>query len=181
MPSLALGIPGDPATAMLLAGLTLQGIAAGPLMFTQNVDIVYSIFLTMLIGSFLMLLLEFYGLRAFVSLLKIPKQYLLPGVFLFCMIGAYGSRNNIFDVWTVLFMGTIGFIFTKLDIPAPPFILGLLIGPLAEMNLRRGIMMAKGNFLMFFTRPIAVVFFVLTAISLAFAIHKQVKAMRKKN
>ena len=80
------------------------------------------------------------------------------------MIGAYGSRNNIFDVWTVLFMGTIGFIFTKLDIPAPPFILGLLIGPLAEMNLRRGIMMAKGNFLMFFTRPIAVVFFVLTAI-----------------
>nr|WP_325188917.1 tripartite tricarboxylate transporter permease [uncultured Oscillibacter sp.] len=181
VPMLALGIPGDPATAMLLAGLTLQGIAAGPLMFTQNVDIVYSIFLTMLIGSFLMLLLEFYGLRAFVSLLKIPKQYLLPGVFLFCMIGAYGSRNNIFDVWTVLFMGTIGFIFTKLDIPAPPFILGLLIGPLAEMNLRRGIMMAKGNFLMFFTRPIAVVFFVLTAISLAFAIHKQVKAMRKKN
>ena len=180
VPMLALGIPGDTATAMLLAGLTLHGIAAGPLMFTQHVDIVYSVFLAMLVGSILMLLLEFYGLRVFVSLLRIPKQYLLPGVFLFCLVGAFGTRNNIFDVWTVVFMGAIGFLFTKLEIPSAPFILGYLIGPLAEINLRRGLMLAQGNFWLFFQQPIAAVFFVLTAGSLALTIRKRILEMRKK-
>ena len=173
VPLLALGIPGDTATAMLLAGLTLHGVAAGPLMFTEHVDIVYAVFLAMIVCSILMLLLEFYGLRAFVALLKIPTQFLLPGVFLFCVIGAFGNRNNIFDVWTVIALGAIGFLFTKLEIPAPPFILGFLIGPLAEMNLRRGLMLAKGNFFMFFTQPIAVLFFALTAFTLGLTIRNQ--------
>jgi Uncharacterized protein conserved in bacteria len=177
VPLLALGIPGDTVTAMLLAGLTLHGVAAGPLMFTQNVDIVYSVFLTMLVGSVLMLILEFGGLRGFAAILNVPKQYLLPAVFLFCIIGAYGTRNNLFDVWTVVLLGAIGFLFNKFDIPAPPFILGFLIGPLAEMNLRRGLMMAQGNFLEFFTQPIANVFFVMTLISVIIAVRKQIKTL----
>lgn len=82
VPLLALGIPGDTVTAMLLGGLTLHGISAGPLMFTEHTDVVYSIFITMLIGSCVMLVMEFYGLRVFAKLLSIPKYYLLPAIFL---------------------------------------------------------------------------------------------------
>lgn len=146
VPLLALGIPGDTVTAMLLGGLTLHGISAGPLMFTEHTDVVYSIFITMLIGSCVMLVMEFYGLRVFAKLLSIPKYYLLPAIFLCCVIGAYGTRHNMFDVWSVIVFGLIGFIFTKLKVPTAPFILGFIIGPLAENNLRRGLMFAQGDF-----------------------------------
>jgi putative tricarboxylic transport membrane protein len=174
VPLLALGIPGDTVTAMLLGGLTMKGIAPGPLMFTTNVDIVYAIFLTMILGSIIMLFVEFYGLRGFALFLKIPKHYLLPGVFLFCIIGAFAVRSNIFDVWAVIVFGSIGIILQKAGIPTSPFILGFLIGPLAELNLRRGLMFSKGDFMEFFRAPIAVVFFVGTLISLVFAIRKQI-------
>ncbi|MCG1013086.1 tripartite tricarboxylate transporter permease [Tepidanaerobacter sp. GT38] len=158
VPLLALGIPGDTVTAMLLGGLTIQGISPGPLMFTENVDIVYAIFLTMIIGSVAMLLIEFYGLRWFAALLNIPKHYLLPGIFLFCVIGAFGIGNRIFDVWTVLLFGALGYAFHKMDIPASPFILGFIIGPLMETNLRRGLMFSQGDFTPFLTEPISALF-----------------------
>lgn len=179
VPLLALGIPGDTVTAMLLGGLTLHGVAAGPLMFTEHADIVYSIFLTMIIASVVMLFMEFYGLRIFAKLLAVPKYYLLPAIFLCCVIGAYGTRHNMFDVWSVLIFGLVGVVFSKLKVPSAPFILGFIIGPLAENNLRRGLMFAKGNFGMFFTRPIAVVFFIAAAISLTFGIVKSVKPKKK--
>lgn len=175
VPLLSLGIPGDTVTAMLLGGLTLHGIAAGPLMFTEHTDVVYSIFITMLVGSCVMLVMEFYGLRLFARLLAIPKWYLLPAIFLCCVIGAYGTRHNMFDVWSVLVFGLLGFIFTNLKVPTAPFILGFIIGPLAENNLRRGLMFAQGDFGMFFTRPIACVFFVGAALSFCFGIYKSLK------
>lgn len=178
VPLLALGIPGDSVTALLLGGLTMKGITAGPLLFVQNVDLVYSIFIAMVIASVLMLLIEFYGLRVFAKLLSLPKYYMLPVIFLFCIIGAYGVHNNIFDVWTVLVFGAVGFLFSKLDIPASPFILGFIIGPLAEANLRRGLMLSKGSFIPFLQSPIAIVFFVLAIISVAASTYSN---YRKKN
>lgn len=179
VPLLSLGIPGDTVTAMLLGGLTLHGVTAGPLMFTQHTDVVYSIFITMIIASVVMLFMEFYGLRGFAKLLAVPKYYLLPAIFLCCIVGAYGTRHNIFDVWSVLVFGLLGVVFSKLKIPSAPFILGFIIGPLAENNLRRGLMFAQGNFGMFFTRPIADVFFIAAAISLAFGIYKSLHPKKK--
>ena len=170
VPLLALGIPGDTVTAMLLGGLTIQGISPGPLMFIQNVDIVYSIFITMIIGSIAMLLIEFYGLRGFVALLKIKKKFLLPSIFLFCVIGAFGINNRIFDVWTVLLFGVVGYLFNKMDIPSSPFILGFIIGPMAEVNLRRGLMLSQGSFEPFVTSPVAVVFLIGSIISVVFSL-----------
>ena len=175
VPLLALGIPGDTVTAMLLGGLTIQGISPGPLMFKQNVDIVYSIFITMLLGALAMLFIEFFGLRIFVKLLKIPKYFLLPGIFLFCVIGAYGLNNRLFDVWSVILFGVLGFVFGKFDIPTSPFILGFIIGPLAENNLRRGLMFSQGSFMPFITSPIADLFFVMTIFALAVFIRKNHK------
>ncbi|SNS04468.1 putative tricarboxylic transport membrane protein [Anaerovirgula multivorans] len=179
VPLLALGIPGDTVTAMLLGGLTIQGISPGPLMFIQNVDVVYSIFITMILGSIAMLLIEFYGLRGFVALLKIPKYYLLPAIFVFCVIGAFGINNRIFDVWTVLLFGTMGYFFNKMEIPASPFILGFIIGPMAEINLRRGLMFSQGSFMPFITSPVAVFFLVGAVISLTFSIVSQYKRNKR--
>ena len=179
VPLLSLGIPGDTVTAMLLGGLTLHGVTAGPLMFTEHADIVYSIFLTMIVASVVMLFMEFYGLRVFAKLLAVPKYYLLPAIFLCCVIGAYGTRHNMFDVWSVLVFGLVGVVFSKLKVPSAPFILGFIIGPLAENNLRRGLMFAKGDFGMFFTRPIAVVFFIAAAVSLILGIVKSVRPKKQ--
>ncbi|MBQ9299538.1 MAG: tripartite tricarboxylate transporter permease, partial [Clostridia bacterium] len=165
VPLLALGIPGDSVTALLLGGLTLKGISAGPLLFTEHVDLVYSVFIAMIIASVFMLVIEFYGLRGFAKLLGLPKHYMLPAIFLFCVIGAYGVHNNVFDVWTVLLFGAVGFLFSKLDIPASPFILGFIIGPLAEENLRRGLMLSKGSFIPFLQSPLALLFFALAIVS----------------
>lgn len=179
VPLLALGIPGDTVTAMLLGGLTIQGIAPGPLMFTQNVDVVYAIFLTMIIGAFAMLFIEFYGLRVFAALLKIPKHYLLPGIFLFCVIGAFGIGNRLFDVWTVLLFGILGFAFHKVDIPASPFILGFIIGPLMETNLRRGLMFSQGDYTLFLTEPISALFLVAALVSITLTVRKNIKNAKK--
>ena len=184
VPLLALGIPGDSVTALLLGGLTLKGISAGPLLFTEHVDLVYSIFIAMILASVFMLVIEFYGLRIFAKLLGLPKYYMLPAIFLFCVIGAYGVHNNIFDVWTVLVFGALGFVFSKLDIPASPFILGFIIGPLAEENLRRGLMLSKGSFLPFLQSPLALVFFGLALISVVASTvshRKRIKAQKQSN
>jgi len=178
IPLLALGIPGDTVTALLLGGLTLHGISAGPLLFVEHVDLVYSVFFAMALCAVLMLIIEFYGLRGFVKLLGIPNWYMLPAIFLFCIIGAYGLHNNVFDVWTVLLFGAMGYVFTLLDIPPSPFILGFILGPLAEINLRRGLMLSKGSLLPFFQSPIADVFFALTAVSLFFTFRSQRHRMR---
>ena len=178
IPLLALGIPGDTVTALLLGGLTLHGISAGPLLFVEHVDLVYSVFFAMALCAVLMLIIEFYGLRGFVKLLGIPNWYMLPAIFLFCIIGAYGLHNNVFDVWTVLLFGAMGYVFTLLDIPPSPFILGFILGPLAEINLRRGLMLSKGSLLPFFQSPIADVFFALTAVSLFFTFRSQRRRMR---
>jgi putative tricarboxylic transport membrane protein len=179
VPLLSLGIPGDTVTAMLLGGLTIQGISPGPLMFTEHVDIVYAIFLTMIIGAIAMLFIEFYGLRVFAALLKIPKYYLLPGIFLFCVIGSFGVSNRMFDVWTVLLFGAMGYVFNKLEIPGSPFILGFIIGPLMEINLRRGLMFSQGNFMPFLTAPIASIFLIAALVSIVLAARKNIRNVRK--
>ncbi|KGQ62837.1 tripartite tricarboxylate transporter permease [Gallibacterium anatis] len=175
VPLLALGIPGDTVTAILLGGLTLHGITPGPLMFTENVGIVYAIFSAMIVGSIVMFIMEFYGLKLFTKILDVPKHFLLPAIFIFCIIGAFGVRNNFFDVWATVLFGLVGFIFFKLKIPAAPFILGFIIGPLAELNLRRGLMFSKGDFLEFFRAPIASLFFVMTALVIIFAVRSRMK------
>ena len=133
----------------------------------------------MIIGTIIMLFMEFYGLRLFALLLGIPMYFLLPAIFLYCVVGSYGVRNNLFDVITLIVFGVVGFVFAQLKIPSAPFILGFLIGPLMETNLRRGLMFASGDFGQFFTQPIADVFFAAAVISICFSIRSQRKPRKK--
>lgn len=158
VPLLTLGIPGDTTTAMLLGALTLHGLTPGPLLFQNQADVVYGIFAAMLICSVIMLFMEFFGLRVFVKLLSIPKYILLPCVFVLCVIGAYALKNNMSQVIACLVFGALGFAFKKFEVPTTPFILGFILGPLAEVNYRRGMIRTNGDFMPFLTSPISAIF-----------------------
>ena len=179
VPLLTLGIPGDTTTAMLLGALTLHGLTPGPLLFQNQADVVYGIFAAMLICSVIMLFMEFFGLRIFVRLLSIPKYILLPCVFVLCVIGAYALKNNISQVIACLVFGAIGFGFKKFGIPTTPFILGFILGPLAEINYRRGMIRTKGNFMPFLTSPISAVFLIVALLVLVMFATKPLRDKRK--
>ncbi len=179
VPLLTLGIPGDTTTAMLLGALTLHGLTPGPLLFENQASVVYGIFAAMLISSVIMLFMEFFGLRVFVKLLSIPKYILLPCVFVLCAIGAYALKNNMSQVIACIIFGMMGYAFKKFGIPSTPFILGFILGPLAETNLRRGLMRTQGNFMPFLQSPISLVFLLIAAFVILLALTKPLRAKKK--
>ena len=179
VPLLTLGIPGDTVTAMILGGLMIHGLQPGPLLFIQNGDIVYGVFVSLLLANVAMLVLEFFGLRVFARLLSVPKHILLPIIFALSVVGAYGLNNRVFDVWVVLFFGVLGYILQKFKFPTSPMILGLILGPMAETNFRRGLALFEGNFLMFFTRPITDFFLLATILMIVFTGVGNIRAKRK--
>lgn len=176
IPLLSLGIPGDPATAMLLGGFMVHAIAPGPLIFQKNGSVMYGIFTAMLISSLFMLLFEFIGMRGFIKILKIPKHYLLPIIVMLCCVGAIGDSNRIFDVWGVLLFGLMGFAFSKAGISLTPMILGFILGPMFEENLRRASQLASSDPIT--NHPISIVFLVATVIAVVFSVRSNLKQAR---
>ena len=172
IPMLTLGIPGDTTTAMLLGGLMIHGITPGPLIFETHGSLMYAIFVLLALSSLTMLVMEFFGLKLFIKVLKVPKYYLLPIIVVLCGVGAFGLNNRAFDVGSVLFFGLIGYLLSKCDYPLPPLILGFILGPILELNLRRGLTSSLGNIFDFFTRPIAGAIIVLTLLFIAYSLYK---------
>jgi len=164
IPLLTLGIPGDAVTAILLGGFMIHGIQPGPMLFVSQGELVYTIFAALILATILMLVLEFYGLRIFIKLLAVPKHILLPIIMVLCVVGAFGLSSRIFDVWSIVVFGLLGYGFVKGGIPAAPFIIGFILGPMAETNFRRGLMLSDGNFMGFITSPIAGSFLGLAAL-----------------
>lgn len=163
VPLITLGIPGDATTALLLGALTLHGLRPGPLLMKTNPQIVYGIFGALLISNVCMLVIEYFGMRIFSRLLIIQKQYLLPVVVTLCVIGCIGINNRVFDAITIFLFAIVGYLFKKFDFPITPMVLGFILGPMAEENLRRALMFSKGSFLPFFTRPISLGFLLASA------------------
>jgi len=178
VPLLTLGIPGDTVTAMILGGLMIHGLTPGPLLFINNADVVYGIFVSLMIANIVMLVMEFFGIRVFAKLLRVPKHILLPVIFALCVVGAYGLNNRVFDIWVVLFFGVLGYVLHKLEYPTSPIILGIILGPMAETGFRRGLQMNDGNFFTFFSRPITVVFIAATAFMIIFTAFRNAKNKR---
>lgn len=179
VPLLALGIPGDTVTAILLGALTMHGLNPGPLLFVNSGELVYCIFAAMIVASCVMLVLEFYGLRIFLLMLRLPKYVLMPIVFVLCVVGAYGNSSRIFDVIAIVIFGLIGLFFRYFGIPTAPFILGFIVGPLLENNLRRGLQGTKGDFMPFLQSPIALIFILITVATIVVTSYRELKP--KKN
>ncbi|MGI6031493.1 MAG: tripartite tricarboxylate transporter permease [Eubacteriales bacterium] len=172
IPLLTLGIPGDAATAILLAALMIHGITPGPLLFQNNGDLIYGIFAALIIANLFMICVEFLGMRLFLKLVTIPKYYLLSAVFVLCAVGAFGQNNRIFDVWSILLFGLVGYFLIKFDFSLTPLVMGFILGPIVETNLLRGLMFTEGNFWAFFSKPIAAAFLILSLVYLVYVIRK---------
>lgn len=172
IPLLTLGIPGDGVTAVMLGGFMVHGIIPGPMLFRNQANLVYTIFAAVLICSILMIVIEWFGLRGFIKLLKVPKHILLPIILVLCVVGAFGLSSRVFDVWTILIFGVVGYAFIKFKIPQAPFIIGFILGPMAETNLRRGLMLSDNSFMGFLTNPISAAFLILAVVAVIWPIIK---------
>ncbi|MGE4283318.1 MAG: tripartite tricarboxylate transporter permease [Clostridia bacterium] len=179
IPLLTLGIPGDTVTAMLLGGLMIHGITPGPMLFRTNGDLIYSIFAALLVANVVMLILEFFGMRIFVNMLKVPKNILLSVIVVLCVVGAFANNNRIFDAYAIVIFGIVGYILIKIKYPLPPVILGFILAPIIETNLRRGLMLSKGSMSPFFTKPISATFLAIAALSVLISIIKEIRKRKK--
>ena len=154
IPALVFGIPGDSITAIALGALLMYNIKPGPLIFQQNGPQIQSVFLIALITQFLLLPAGWLGIRAFGAILRLPRSIVLTAVTVFSVVGAFALRNAWFDVWVMLGAGVAGYFLEARRVPLAPLILGLILGPMIEENLRTGLIKTSGNLAPFFARPI---------------------------
>ena len=157
IPALVFGIPGDAVTAIVLGALMVYDIKPGPMIFEQSGDHVKAIFGIALITQILLLPAGWVGIKTFDKLLKLPRHWVLTAVVIFSVVGAYALQNSMFDVYVMGLFGLIGFGLELLAIPLAPLILGLILGPMVEKNLRTGLIKTEGDWMPFLTRPFCAV------------------------
>jgi putative tricarboxylic transport membrane protein len=178
IPTLALGVPGSATMALILGALTIQGIAPGPQVMTQRPDLFWGLIASMWIGNLMLLVLNLPLIGLWVKLLTVPYRLLFPAIMVFMAIGVYSVNNNPLDIHMALLFGLLGYIFIKLKCEPAPLILAVVLGPLMEENLRRAMLIARGDATVFFTRPISAGFLIATALLLLIMIAPAIR--RKK-
>ena len=178
IPLLSLGVPGDAVTAVLLGAFVIQGLQPGPMLYKEHMDIVYQIFASMMLAQFAMQFIGMAGIQLFARVIMVDRAILTPAIFVLSCVGAFAMRGNVFDVYCTLFFGILGYVMMRYDYPLSPILLALILGPMAEANLRRALVISNGDFNILFSRPIAVGLMILAVISLVLAIrgHKKVEA-----
>lgn len=167
IPLVAMGIPGSVIDAILLGALVLHGLQPGPLLFKQSPDLIYTIMGTYFIANFFMFGFLVLAVRQIARLTDIPRAFLVPVILTFCVVGSYALGNRMFDVWVMLIFGVVGFGMEKLKIPLAPFVIGFVLGPVAETNLCAGLMASGGSYLPLVTRPMSAIFLLISGILLA--------------
>lgn len=170
IPMVSLGIPGDGATAFLMAALTLQGVQPGPL-FSTNYPVLFNvIFISAAIAAIFVFVIEIIGMPAFPALLKIPYHFLYPAILMMIFVGAYMSSNNMYDVVIMLGAILLGVLMTMLKLPSAPFILTIVLGSSIESYLRRGCNMDPRGWVSFFTHPVSLVLLIVAAASVVWSL-----------
>ncbi len=180
IPLLSLGIPGDSTTAVLVGAFTLQGIQVGPLFIGENLDIWYAMMGSLFVANIVMFLLMFFAIKYIAKVITVPKYLLYPVIVMMCVVGAYTINYGImFDVWTLLIFGVLGYIFQKIGIQLPPLIIGFILGKSAEVYFVKSLE-SFGTLTIFFTKsPIAVFLWVLILVSIAFSVYTAVKPTKE--
>jgi len=177
IPMLTLGIPASATMAVMLAALTLQGIATGPQVMLDRPDLFWGLIASMWIGNTLLVILNLPLVGVWVKLLTVPYRWLFPSIILFCCIGNYSVSNNPFDLYLCAALGVLGYVLAKLECEPAPLLLGYVLGPLLEENLRRALLISRGDPTVFFTRPISLAFMIATVLILVVMV---VPAARRK-
>jgi TctA family transporter len=177
IPTLTLGIPGSGTMALILGALTIQGIAPGPQVMTQKPDLFWGLIASMWIGNAMLVLLNLPLIGLWIKLLTVPYRLLFPAIMCFMAIGVFSLNNASLDIYMTLLFGFLGYIFIKLRCEPAPMILAFVLGPLMEENLRRALLISRGDPTVFFTRPISLGFLIATALFLLIMV---VPALRSK-
>ncbi len=158
VPLLTLGLPGCPAAALLLSGLIINDLQPGPQLFTNNPDITYGFIFAFMLANLFVFCLMLILIKPFAMALRIPKYLLLPPILIICTMGAYITNSREFDLWVLLGFGLFGYFAEKNGYALAPMVLGLILAPIAEMHLRRGLTASKGSFMPLLERPVALLF-----------------------
>lgn len=159
IPLLSLGIPGDPATAVILSGLLIHGMFPGPMLFTEHPAEIYGVYLSIILAYVVILVVQLLGIRYFVRILLVPPHLLTIAIVVMCVIGAYAIRNSVFDVYTLAAAGLMGYLLLRARIPVTPVVLGLVLGPTLENEYRTAVILSEGKYDIFYTSPAALLFF----------------------
>jgi len=168
IPAITLAVPGSASSAVLIAAFFIHGIRPGPLIMIEQPHFVGLISAMVLIATVFMAI---YGLaltRVFVQVLRVPYAYLMPVVFVLCVIGTYALSQRIFDIYIMVFFGLVGFVLRQMKYPMAPLVLGIILGDLLDKSLRRGLTLSDGDLMPFFTRPVSAIFVALIVLSILF-------------
>jgi putative tricarboxylic transport membrane protein len=155
IPLLTLGIPTSNTAAILLGAFQNYGIQPGPQLFTSSADLVWALIASLYIGNVMLLILNLPMVGLWVKLLKIPKPYLYAGILIFATVGVYGMRQSAFDLVLLYAIGLIGVVMRRYDFPTAPVVVGMILGPLAEAQMRNALSMGEGNWMVFVERPLS--------------------------
>lgn len=175
IPMITLGVPGDAVTAVMLNGLIIQGLQPGPLLFRDHLDFVYPIFFFIFIALVVTCIVGLLSTRYLARIVLIDKNILLPTICVLSVMGAYAIRFSPFDVFVAIGMGAVGFIMRRWGFPASPIVLAMILGPMAEYNLRQALLLPNASVTTFFTRPISATFLVIAIGSMIFGLLRKPK------
>jgi putative tricarboxylic transport membrane protein len=179
IPLLTLGIPPNAVMALMVGAMTIHNIQPGPQVMTSNPQLFWGLIVSMWIGNAMLVILNLPLIGIWIKLLTVPYRWLFPAIVLFCAIGVYSTNNNTFDVWMVGIFGFIGYLFIKLGAEPAPLLLGFILGPMMEENLRRALLLSRGDWSVFLTRPLSAGLLSAAALLVVIVALPSIKAKRK--
>lgn len=179
IPLLTLGIPPNAVMALMVGAMTIHNIQPGPMVMTNNPDLFWGLIASMWIGNAILVILNLPLIGIWIKLLTVPYRWLFPAIVLFCAIGVYSTNNNTWDIWMVGLFGVIGYAFIKLGCEPAPLLLGLILGPMMEENLRRALLLSRGDWSVFVSRPLSAVLLAMAALLLIVVLMPSIKKKRE--
>jgi TctA family transporter len=179
IPTMSLGIPGDPVMALILGALLIQGIQPGPQLITEHADIFWGLIASFWVGNVLLVILNVPLIQVWVKVLQVPYRYLFPAAMFFIAIGVY-STNSLFEVGEVLAFGLMGAVLVALDFPVSPILLGFVLGPMLEENFRRAMLLSRGSLAVFVERPISGAFIAISTLMILLQVFLAARATMRR-
>ena len=179
IPMLTLGIPSNPVMALMIGALIIQGITPGPNVVTDEPALFWGLIISMWVGNALLVLLNLPLIGMWVKMLSIPYHLLFPVIIAFCCIGAFSVNNNPFDVFAMAMFGGIGYLLVKLDFEPAPLLLGFVLGPMIEENLRRAMIVSRGDPTIFVTHPLSLILLLMSAALLTVVLLPSIRKKRE--
>lgn len=179
IPMLTLGIPSNAVMALMAGALIIHDIQPGPEIMTQTPELFWGLIASMWIGNAMLVILNLPLIGLWIRLLNVPYRLLYPMIILCCTIGAFSTNNTMFDVWVAVAFGFLGYIFAKLECEPAPLLLGYILGPMLEENLRRALILSRGEYTVFVTRPISLVMLLVALVLLIVVVLPAVSRKRE--